>query len=428
MLHLDEIVKPLFWMFAATITGLVLVESLTQVSRRDTIVLDAVTVPKLLIDRGYSPEVVAKRVRDRLDQIEHQVETTAPKNSVQLLSEVQLPEIDVPETKVSVKLVAQILQRLLNRTPAHVNAEITLDTEGLQTQADPANLEISVRVTGQEGVSLFREARIRTGDPHKAVDALAQTVLLEINPYLLALLYYDNEHKTKEALDVISDCINGSNVSQQSYAYNLWGLILLGQDDVDGAISKFSSAAEKGFALGHYNKGVALYERKNEPDKAIYELNQAQALSPDYPPAYTELGNVFVAQRLLDDAIVQYRKALNHYPDNPIPHNNWGYALALAGKMDDAIDQFKTAAGLDHKHKYAIIYCNWGHVLEEQNDIDGAVKNYEMAISENSDLFIAYDYLKKALDKKKLSLDPQKENKRRQLGSSKNWINESPLL
>ena len=59
-------------------------------------------------------------------------------------------------------------------------------------------------------------------------------------------------------------------------------------------------------------------------------------LKPDFAEAHNNLGNAFMDQGKLDEAIACYRRALELKPDFAEAHNNLGIALKDQGKLDEA--------------------------------------------------------------------------------------------
>jgi tetratricopeptide (TPR) repeat protein len=63
--------------------------------------------------------------------------------------------------------------------------------------------------------------------------------------------------------------------------------------------------------------------------------------------AHINLGLALKQQERLDDAIAQYRRALEIRPDNAEGHNKLGVALALQGKLEEALAEFTLAVKFD---------------------------------------------------------------------------------
>src|SRR5208283_5561317 len=62
--------------------------------------------------------------------------------------------------------------------------------------------------------------------------------------------------------------------------------------------------------------------------------------------AHSDLGCALVEQGKLDEAIVEYQKALEIEPTYTEAHYNLGIALSKQGKLDEAITQYGMALNL----------------------------------------------------------------------------------
>ena len=62
------------------------------------------------------------------------------------------------------------------------------------------------------------------------------------------------------------------------------------------------------------NLGTAL-QAKNQLDEAIAEYRKAIELDPKYAPAHYNLGNALRAKNQLDEAIAEYKKAIDLQAD-----------------------------------------------------------------------------------------------------------------
>ena len=67
------------------------------------------------------------------------------------------------------------------------------------------------------------------------------------------------------------------------------------------------------------------------------------ARNPNCWMAYSNLGSYFAALGYADEAIADFRKALEIWPDQSKDHNNLGKALAQKGRTDEAMEEFQTA-------------------------------------------------------------------------------------
>ena len=96
------------------------------------------------------------------------------------------------------------------------------------------------------------------------------------------------------------------------------------------------------FAQAHDNLGNALLQA-GRLDEAMVQYRTALQIRPGNAKAYNNLGNVLLEKGKVDEAIVQYQTALEIDPGYPEGHNSFGYALIQKGRMDEAIAQFQAA-------------------------------------------------------------------------------------
>ena len=67
---------------------------------------------------------------------------------------------------------------------------------------------------------------------------------------------------------------------------------------------------------------------------------------------FVKLGDLYIKENRLDDAIKQYEKAVEMNPDNPDAYNGWGYILLTKGEIEGADLKFSKALELDPVHQW----------------------------------------------------------------------------
>jgi tetratricopeptide (TPR) repeat protein len=77
------------------------------------------------------------------------------------------------------------------------------------------------------------------------------------------------------------------------------------------------------------------------------------------------LGLALAGQGKLDEAIAEYRHAIELDPKNGDPHNNLGLTLKDQGKLDDAIAEYHHAIELNPKNENA--HAALDQLLEKHN-------------------------------------------------------------
>jgi tetratricopeptide (TPR) repeat protein len=262
---------------------------------RPVVLVDPLSVPKLLEEQGLTGQVVAAEVADRIASMEEAVESLAPKDQLRLSSDSSVPDVEVPETKLSVRSVIQLLQVVLHRQPPHIHADIVCLMPGCTGTSPPTpgaapseRLEVIYRFT--DGKALFVHKRFRAIDIDDAVAKLSKLVLSQVNPYVMGRYADEIDHDPAAAVQILESCARNKDCTLRGWAFNKWG-------------------------------------------------------------------NVLSDQGKMDEAIAKYQKAIELDPKDVFPYDNWGRALQLQGKLDEAVAKCRRAIELNPKD--AFCYNNW---------------------------------------------------------------------
>jgi serine/threonine protein kinase/Tfp pilus assembly protein PilF len=98
---------------------------------------------------------------------------------------------------------------------------------------------------------------------------------------------------------------------------------------------------------------------------------------------------------LLDEAVTEYRKALDLDSKLFEAHHNLGLVLAQTGRFDDAIEAYRAALAIAPRH--ALTHCDLGIALHEKGLVDDATKEYRAAIDLDPMNAVAHYHLGNAL-------------------------------
>ena len=124
---------------------------------------------------------------------------------------------------------------------------------------------------------------------------------------------------------------------------------------------------------------VATLWKKEATNDPITAYRVRIASDPDNAGLHNNLGNQYVLQNQMDDAIAEFKIAARLDHGSPVPWNNIGTAYKKMGKLGPAMDAFKKAIDLDPK--YALGYYNIGTIHDEQGDYDDAITYYLKALA-----------------------------------------------
>ncbi|MGA3179859.1 MAG: tetratricopeptide repeat protein [Verrucomicrobiota bacterium] len=132
-----------------------------------------------------------------------------------------------------------------------------------------------------------------------------------------------------------------------------------------------------GNTVAESNLGDALF-LKGEKEEAVAQYRKALEINPDYELARNNLGFVLFKKGELEGAIAEYRKALEIQPDDTEAHYRLGIALAGKGDSKGAIAQFEKA--LEINPGYAEADNDLGTTLCSQGRVEEGIARYRKAL------------------------------------------------
>jgi tetratricopeptide (TPR) repeat protein len=137
-----------------------------------------------------------------------------------------------------------------------------------------------------------------------------------------------------------------------------------------------------GNSFAHYSLGIALLN-KGKKEQAVAQFRKALEIKPDFVMARSNLGLALDQKGEVDEAIAQYRQALEIKPDDAVAHNNLGMALAKKGRLDEAIASYRQAMKINPR--YADAYGNLGLALAQKGEIRETIDAWQLALELNPD-------------------------------------------
>ncbi|MGA2279236.1 MAG: tetratricopeptide repeat protein [Verrucomicrobiota bacterium] len=221
--------------------------------------------------------------------------------------------------------------------------------------------------------------------------------------------------------------------------YNL-GNALLKNGSVDEAISHFQKALQiipdnaevcyslggallkkgnAGEAIAHFQKalaistneadihyiGIALAKahgdyantlvRMGRDDEAMVEFRKALELLPDFADARQGLALILLHKGRVDEAIVQLRKIWEQYPDKAMASFDLGNAYFQKGQMDEAMAFYQRALQIEPDDVSAL--NNLGMAFLTKGMVDEAIVQFRAALALQPDFALARTNLAKAL-------------------------------
>lgn len=352
------------------------------------IAISPISVPKDLLEKGYTPEFAALQLKEFLSKIIQESHSRKKGASVTALSDE--PSISLPETGLSLDIVAAQIRSILSISSYwaltgafsregntyHLSVHISNGSRRLTLDKSIASPEVDTLLREASGEIMefvdpyILASSLSSSDPSRAKEIVSRILISNSEDksmlkwsYLL-LSFIDNN--TKHYDSAANEARNAIAIdSLFSLAHNNLGIALLGQGNARDAITSFQKAIELDpkFSLPYNNLGNAL-RKEGKSDEAIVKYRKAIKLDPAYATAHSNLGLIFEERGDHDQAILEYQKAIVLDSNYAAAYNNYGVTLKNQGKIDDAIVEFRKA--IAHDRKYALPHRNLANALKEK--------------------------------------------------------------
>lgn len=138
------------------------------------------------------------------------------------------------------------------------------------------------------------------------------------------------------------------------------------------------------------NLGLAYVEDKRL-DEAIVEYKRALTIKPNFAQAHDNLGIAYAKKGRFEDAISEYRKAIAIKPDQAEAYSNLGNVYNKQGRLDEAISEYKKALVI--KPRFAVVHSNLGVAYAKKGRLDEAISEQIKALWINPNLEEAHTNL-----------------------------------
>ncbi|HVM95199.1 MAG TPA: tetratricopeptide repeat protein [Candidatus Acidoferrales bacterium] len=223
-------------------------------------------------------------------------------------------------------------------------------------------------------------ANERTGDHKGAERAFRRGLELapndaEMHNALGWTLFQDG--RTAEAVAEFKQALSADPNHVKSHNNLALALVELGQ--LDEAVDHFKASLVLQPKAEIYSDLGFTLARLGKSEEAFTNYQKALDLDPSCASAHFNMAVTYVQAAKYVEAESQYRQALPGRP-NAETHNGLGYVLVRQGRMDEAVAQFRKAIEADAKFTPA--YNNLADALAQQGKLDEAAQNYQRSLAE----------------------------------------------
>jgi TolB-like protein/Flp pilus assembly protein TadD len=129
-------------------------------------------------------------------------------------------------------------------------------------------------------------------------------------------------------------------------ARHWYSLLLFGQGRTNEALAEIRKAQSLDPLSAIIQTSLGYHSNAGRFDEALIELDKALKLSPDFLPAYSGRGMVFLQQKRHTEAVAEFEKIRQKTGDTPYALGYLGYAYARAGRTNEARQILETLKGI----------------------------------------------------------------------------------
>ncbi len=181
-------------------------------------------------------------------------------------------------------------------------------------------------------------------------------------------------------LFLFATSVGASLTSENVRKHIRLGKYAAGTHDYDRATQHYEEALKKSprsktilFTLG------ALYQKTGEYDKSEKIYNKFIDLYPLDANAHLCLGDLFLAQKKLDIAVIELQKATKLDRDNSLAYRNLGYAQLIGGAAYSAAKSLEKAVDLNTND--ALIYFDLGVAYDKLGKSKKALRAFRKGLA-----------------------------------------------
>lgn len=130
-------------------------------------------------------------------------------------------------------------------------------------------------------------------------------------------------------------------------------------------------------ARKYFQQGM-MAERAGDKMRAIEFYRRSIGFNPRMKEVHYALAKVSAEVGNNDEAMSEFRQALNIYNNYVECRNDYGMYLRNKGEIDNAAREFRKC--IDTAPKYPFAYYNLALILKDKGDLEGAIDNFETTV------------------------------------------------
>jgi tetratricopeptide (TPR) repeat protein len=350
---------------ALVILVLALIYGFVQEFRRNVVIVDPISVPTRLAERGITSTVVAQRLVDQVNVVRH--ETGAFTEAPGIIGREEQVDISLLGNALSMRSTVRYVRDVLGRPETHITGDIVVSE----------NMAVLNLRSGGERLSSTAVAIGSNDDLDRLVQLGAENLLQLTSPSELFYYYYWTDQvrgewrRASAVLDYIRDHRNGESFDGYWFSRGLQAeLRHMPADavaDYDGAIAlnprpayfirKAASLVDLGndvdalaalalvtsrpsITANEWQMAGQVYQSLFRYEDALRAAGRCMALDRSNPWGFIEAAEALIGLHRYDAAVKVVRRApIEHPLEQAYVHFEIAVALARMGATDEALRQ-----------------------------------------------------------------------------------------
>jgi tetratricopeptide (TPR) repeat protein len=381
--------------------------------RSSDIIIESISLPKAISEKGYTEEITAHLIADSLWNVSKAARTT--KGLSNFVSKSSYADITIPQTAISLRSMVQQFRQMTGWYVTRINGDVVCE----ELSCKSSIFYIQLRITHEDRLTNVRlKFDNEKGDKYN-FDKMAKEILTIIDPYTVAAYVYSEQKDADEAKRIAKTMIE-ANSKEVKWAYNLIGAIYERKAGAEQAnehsqnVSEYYESAKKyynhalieddkfvvprlnladielklqnyGVAMEYYEKAFAIgWERAEEYYRWIEAIKKWIEVKNNkkWTEIMGEKGAMLDVERALSNHLKyadKYKELIKKGNFEARDSNQLGEFLFASGNIEEAIRFYTRTLAIDEEYYQS--YHNLHLVSCLRKDIRGAQENFAKAVS-----------------------------------------------
>lgn len=404
---LDRVKKFILMLLLTSLFIILILILVKEFTKKTSILIEPIFIAENSLPKQINKHTLANALQDSLSMIMRSLDTYRSDRVLSASNRTTNTDykikLEVPGTGIAIDNVSELIRSLIGKDPIKIDGECT--------RID-GKIRITLRVSGAINASVSNEIK-NTQNLQNMIGALAENIMKEIEPPLIAIYLIDKARKKTEKKTGTK--IQAAKLSEKdSIEINqLINSMFKNKDKVDDIDAHFTRAYLY-HEFDQYEQAVVSSEMAYRLDKgkefagilinwgnSLLELKDFAQAKEKYLEsieidanrfwAWTGLATCEDSLRKQNSAIKCYKRALAINRNNQYVAYRLGYLYKETGNDLHAEKYYRLASTLDPSQD--VTFYNWGLCLTKLNKMEESLFAYRRAISIKKENYSAYiDY------------------------------------